>query len=202
MRSILTEHNLYTPLFETVFDKLAKIFDVDTNKQRQDSTHIFFNMRYLGRIGLFSKTIKKFLVNLKRQHKDLFAALDKELADRCLSKREESAASKTRKVSVKTNKEVPSDSLHNPSDPDAGYDGHKVPGAGAGGENLQQRRREQDPFPHYPYGGGTQAEKQTICGISDYIFAFKKQFRLTWESFKKLFCHLHTDSYLESKFAA
>jgi hypothetical protein len=34
----------------------------------------------------------------------------------------------TTQVSVKANKDVPSDSLQNPSDPDAGYDGHKGKG--------------------------------------------------------------------------
>ena len=46
-------------------------------------------MRHLGRIGLFCRTIKKFLVNLKRHHKDRFEALGKELTDRYLSKRGE-----------------------------------------------------------------------------------------------------------------
>ncbi|GBE14990.1 hypothetical protein BMS3Abin14_01044 [bacterium BMS3Abin14] len=34
MRNILTEHNLYLPLFESVTDKLAKLFNIDTGKQR------------------------------------------------------------------------------------------------------------------------------------------------------------------------
>src|SRR3990172_3545075 len=34
----------------------------------------------------------------------------------------------TTQVSVKANKDVPSDSLQNPSDPDASYDGHKGKG--------------------------------------------------------------------------
>ncbi len=38
---------------------------------------------------------------------------------------EEEVTTKGRKISVKPNKEVPSDSLQNPSDPDAGYSGHK-----------------------------------------------------------------------------
>ena len=63
-------------LFESVTDKLAKVFSVDTSKQRCDSVHLFSNMRHLGRIGLFCSTIKKFLVNLKRHHKDLFEALE------------------------------------------------------------------------------------------------------------------------------
>ncbi|MDF1534882.1 MAG: transposase [bacterium] len=184
IRKILTEHNLYLPLFESVTAKLAVVFNVDTSKQRIDSVHIQSNMRHLGRVGLFVATIKKFLRNLKRHHKGLFDVLDKELTDRYMSKKGESAfsmvkpseSSRTletlandlfylvdrfrklpgissmtsyqllvrllkeqciveddgetgkRKASVKPNRDVPSDSLQSPSDPDAGYSGHKGKG--------------------------------------------------------------------------
>lgn len=184
IRHIMSEHDLYKPVFEGVADHLAKVFDVDSGLQRLDSVHIFSNMRHLGRIGIFVKTIQKFLTNLKRHHRDLFDALDKEFTDRYLRKEEESTFSMvkpsessrtlhvlgndlfflierfsshknvatmssyqlmarvlreqclveenpdgdTRKVTIKPNKEVASDSLQNPSDPDAGYDGHKGKG--------------------------------------------------------------------------
>jgi hypothetical protein len=184
MRHLLTEQNLYGVLFESVTDKLAKVFSVDTSRQRYDSVHLFSNMRHLGRIGLFVATIRKFLVNLKRHHKDLFEALDQELTNRYLTKQgqvvfsmvkpsesvrtlevlgndlfslveqftsnphvsgmssyqllvrllreqcrvEPRAGTGEPKVSIKPNKEVPSDSLQNPSDPDASYDGHKGQG--------------------------------------------------------------------------
>ena len=89
MRHLLSEQNLYGALFERVTDKLAKVFSVDTSQQRCDSVHLFSNMRHLGRIGLFCRTIKKFLVNLKRHHKSLFEGLDKALTDRYLSKQGE-----------------------------------------------------------------------------------------------------------------
>ncbi len=183
MRDILTEQGIYTTIFEEVTKTLAEIFSVDVSKQRFDSVHIFSNMRHLGRIGLFVKTIKKFLVNLKRHHKELYESLDKALADRYMTKQGEAVFSMvkpsestktlatladdvftlaeqfrgndpvitmtsyqllarllkeqcivervdthTTQVSVKANKDVPSDSLQNPSDPDAGYDGHKGKG--------------------------------------------------------------------------
>ncbi len=183
MRSVLTERNLYQDIFNDVTKKLAEVFFVDVSKQRFDSVHIFSNMRHLGRIGLFVKTIKKFLVNLKRHHRDLYESLDKVLADRYMTKQGEAVFSMvkpsestktlatladdvftmverftgnepvttmnsyrllarllkeqcivervdthTTQVSVKANKDVPSDSLQNPSDPDAGYDGHKGKG--------------------------------------------------------------------------
>jgi len=184
MRRLLTERNLYGVLFESVTDKLAEVFSVDTSKQRCDSVHLFSNMRHLGRIGLFRHTIKRFLINVKRHHKDLFEALDKGLTDRYVSKQgeavfslvkpsesigtletlgadlfflierfkdhgpitarssyqlmvrlleeqchvEQDAETQVQRVSIKPNKEVPSDSLQNPSDPEASYDGHKGQG--------------------------------------------------------------------------
>ena len=89
MRAVLTERNLYQDIFNDVTNKLAEVFSVDVSKQRFDSIHIFSNMRHLGRIGLFVKTIKKFLVNLKRHHKDLYEALDKALSDRHMTKQGE-----------------------------------------------------------------------------------------------------------------
>lgn len=184
MRDLLTQQNLYKAIFERVATRLAEIFPVDMAKQRIDSVHIFSNMRHLGRIGLFVKTIKKFLVNLKRHHKDLYDSLDRELSDRYMTQRGEAVFSLVKptesmntlttlaadlftllvqfkssekvlamssyqlltrllkeqcveeadpttcatRVSVKANKDVPSDSLQNPSDPDASYDGHKGQG--------------------------------------------------------------------------
>jgi hypothetical protein len=48
------------------------------------------------------------------------------LSEQCLV--EEDSQTKTRSVTVKPNRDVPSDSLQNPSDPDAGYCGHKGKG--------------------------------------------------------------------------
>jgi len=188
VRKIVTENGLEQVLFEKVVDVLAKDFSVDTSRQRLDSVHITSNMRHLGRISIFARSIHKFLINLKRQHKDLFAVLSEALVERYLSKKALSAfslvkpteAAKTlsqvstdlytlcqhfkdeprvtgmssyhlllrvleeqctintsdsaqadeepRTVSVKPPKEIPSDSLQNPSDPDATYDGHKGKG--------------------------------------------------------------------------
>ncbi|MBW2157834.1 MAG: transposase, partial [Deltaproteobacteria bacterium] len=66
MRSIVVDNGLETILFESITSKLAVVFKVNTDKQRIDSMHIKSNMRRLGRIGIFTKTIHKFLVNLKR----------------------------------------------------------------------------------------------------------------------------------------
>jgi len=182
MRDQLTEKGLYKVLFDTVARKLAEVFKVDLAKQRIDSVHIQSNMRHLGRISLFVTTIKKFLANLKRHRPGLFEALNEDLKDKYLKKKQEAvfalvkpsqshgtlgqlakdvfflverfssvqgvARMNSFKLLVrlfqdqciveehdgeeipvaKPNKDVPSDSLQNPSDPDAGYCGHKGQG--------------------------------------------------------------------------
>jgi len=84
MRNIVTDNDLDTLLFEQITDTLAKVFKVDTTKQRMDSVHIKSNMRRLGRIGILVRCLHKFLVNLKRQDKELFEALPKELVEKYL----------------------------------------------------------------------------------------------------------------------
>jgi hypothetical protein len=182
MRSIAVENRLEALLFDNITNKLADVFKVNTDKQRIDSVHIKSNMRRLGRIGIFSKSIHKFLVNLKRSHNRQFETVNKAIIDKyfseqalgCFSMVKPSESKKTlasvaddlfdlveqfkdskpvsamhsykllervlkeqcnlnisddqKRVEVKKPKEVASDSLQNPSDPDATYSGHKGQG--------------------------------------------------------------------------
>ena len=182
MRQLIIEHHLDKLLFDNITDKLAAVFDVDTKNQRIDSVHIQSNMRKLGRIRIFTLTINKFLVNLKRHHRDLFDNLAETIIERYLSKKSQAAFSMVKpsesdktlkvvstdlfnlieqfkdqqavwcmhsyklmqrvlaeqcnlendkaakKVTIKKPCQVPSDSLQNPSDPDATYSGHKGQG--------------------------------------------------------------------------
>ena len=186
-RKILIKEGLDRILFETLTETLTETlidaFDVDTSKQRLDSTLIRSNMRKLGRIRIFANTIRKFLKKLKRTHPDLFNnLLETEFCDRYIAKESERCFSQVKpseaartldglaedllylierfssqgnvvtlseykllkrvlreqcrvtgsgkdvKVEIKPSKEVPSHSLQNPSDPDAGYDSHKGQG--------------------------------------------------------------------------
>ncbi len=86
MRDHLSTDETYTEIFDSSLQTLATLINADLSKQRMDSVHIKSNMRNLGRIGLFVKTIKKFLVNLKRQHRGLFDQLDEQLTGRYLNK--------------------------------------------------------------------------------------------------------------------
>ena len=182
MRSIAVENGLEATLFEDITAKLADVFNVNTDKQRIDSVHIKSNMRRLGRVGIFSKSIHKFMVNLKRGFKEQFETVDQAIIDKyfsekalgCFSMVKPSEAKKTlasvakdlfalveqfkdckpvcamhsykllervlkeqcnlqvsdgqKRVEVKKPKEIASNSLQNPSDPDATYSGHKGQG--------------------------------------------------------------------------
>jgi hypothetical protein len=184
MRNVFIDSDTASLLLDSTTKALAKAFDVDLEKQRIDSVHIRSNMKNLGRIGLFSQTIHKFLVNLKRQHRSLFDHLPGDLVNRYLKKKaltafsmvKPSASTKTldnlskdllnlvelyknndrvgqmqsyllltrllseqcqvsrdevsqnKTVQIKKPKEISGDSLQNPSDPDATYDGHKGKG--------------------------------------------------------------------------
>jgi len=180
MRSIVVDNGLDAIVFDRISDKLATLFTVKTDHQRIDSVHIKSNMRRLGRIGIVTSSINKFLVNLKRHHQGHFDTVDKAIVERYLSKEslqcfsmvKPSESAKTlasvssdlfdlveqfkdhpeitamhsyklcdrvlkeqctvsdegTRVAVKRPKEIPSDSLQNPSDPDATYSGHKGQG--------------------------------------------------------------------------
>lgn len=86
-RNIMTENNLDTYVFNQTTEKLAQVFNVDTEKQRLDSVHIKSNMRHLSRIGIFAKSIHTFLVNLKRHYPELLEQIEPEIVDRYLAKK-------------------------------------------------------------------------------------------------------------------
>jgi len=181
-RSLMVNRKIDIILFQLLTDKLLRQFNIPTNKQRLDSTHIRSDMQRLNRIGLFKKTIEKFLKVMRREHpRILKSKIDGELIERYLGEKNgyfaqvkpseskaalEQAAEdllvlvetfrthrKVRgmgvfgllqrvlkeqcdvsgevddaKVELKEAKKVSSDSLQNPSDPDAGYCGHKGQG--------------------------------------------------------------------------
>lgn len=197
MRKILVENALDPVLFDRTSVMLAKVFSVDTTRQRLDSVHIRSNMARLGRIRIFAHAIHAFLKNLKRQYPEDFGKLDSARVDRyfdkqslgCFSMVKPSASAATLSilsrelfdlvrrfedheaisrmrtflhlkrilseqcrvvedtVAVKTSKEVPSDSLQNPSDPDAGYSAHKGQGYQVQIMETYQGKTPEDPQP-------------------------------------------------------
>ena len=180
-RNIISENKLEKAIFQAATDRLAQVFKVNKDKQRIDSVHIKSNMRRLGRIGIFTQSINKFLKNLKRSQKEHFDAINPKVVDKyisqealgCFSLVKPTESKKTlsevssdlfdlvqqfrgypevtgmysyqllervlkehchisddkdNPVELKNSKEIASDSLQNPSDPDATYSGHKGQG--------------------------------------------------------------------------
>jgi hypothetical protein len=178
MRNILITDKSAKSIFNDAVDRLKEVYKVDTSLQRLDSVHIHSNMARLGRVRLLARVCRKFLLNLKRQHKAQYESLpdslkhhyDKDndssyfgnskpsesqrrLADIAQDMYElieifkgnddicslysykdlqrvfgEHCSFEDDSVIVKPNKKVPPDSLQNPSDRDATYDGHKGQG--------------------------------------------------------------------------
>jgi hypothetical protein len=87
LRHIVAQKGLDRELFNATTETLARVFGVDTSKQRIDSVHIRSNMRRLGRICIFSQSIHNFLVNLKRQRRVIFETIEKELLERYLTEK-------------------------------------------------------------------------------------------------------------------
>lgn len=197
MRDLVYQNDLDEVLFENITDKLAKVFQVNTDNQRIDSVHIKSNMKRLGRISIFVTSINKFLVNLNRNHKELFVTVAPDIIEKYLPEKalqcfamirpSESAktltsvsadlfdlvkqfkdhpevknmhsykllervlneqcnlnvSDNTNPVTVKPPKEIPSNSLQNPSDPDATYSGHK--GQGYQVQIMETYSKGEDP---------------------------------------------------------
>ena len=178
MRHILTTDKVAKEIFNKATDKLKEVYQVDTGLQRLDSVHIHSNMARLGRVRLLARVCTKFLINLKRQDKELYELVSSSLKSRYEKDKDSSyfgnaKPSESQKrliniaqdmyelicqfkahapinslysykelervffehcsiedenVVVKSNKDISSESLQNPSDPDATYDGHKGQG--------------------------------------------------------------------------
>jgi len=95
MRSLMSRYGIDQKVFDIVAKHLANICELDTSLQRFDSTHVFSNMKSLGRMSLFVTTIKVFLRNLKRHHTDEYSALNKELWNRYMGKKSDAAFAST-----------------------------------------------------------------------------------------------------------
>ena len=52
-------------LFVSMTDQIIKALDINTDKQRLDSTHILSNIAILTRLGLFCETIRVFLRDVR-----------------------------------------------------------------------------------------------------------------------------------------
>jgi len=79
---LFAENDLANEIFHRVTSALIEALDLDVSRQRLDSTHIFSDMATFGRTKLMGVTIKRFLVQLKRHHPELYGALDMDVLAR------------------------------------------------------------------------------------------------------------------------
>src|ERR1035437_306331 len=79
---LFAQDDLASEVFHRVTSALIEALDLDVSRQRLDSTHLFSDMATFGRTKLMGVTIKRFLVQLKRHHAELYTALDQALLAR------------------------------------------------------------------------------------------------------------------------
>jgi len=80
----LREHEASRKLFENIAARLRDLLDLDTDRQRLDSTHVRSNCAVLTRLGLFCESIRLFLRRLRREQRESFDALPEQLWQRYL----------------------------------------------------------------------------------------------------------------------
>lgn len=81
-QKLFVEDDLADGIFHRVTSALIEALELDVSRQRLDSTHIYSDMATFGKTKLMGVTIKRFLTQLKRHHRDLYAALDQDFLAR------------------------------------------------------------------------------------------------------------------------
>jgi len=79
---LFAENDLANEVFHRVTSALIEALELDVSRQRLDSTHLYSDMATFGRTKLMGVTIKRFLTQLKRHHRDLYEALDQDFLAR------------------------------------------------------------------------------------------------------------------------
>jgi hypothetical protein len=79
---LFAENDLASEVFHRVTSALIEALELDVSRQRLDSTHIYSDMATFGRTRLMGVTIKRFLTQLKRHHRDLYEALHQDFLAR------------------------------------------------------------------------------------------------------------------------
>ena len=75
---LFKKNQLAGEIFHRVTSAFIESLELDISRQRLDSTHIFSDMAIFGRTKLMGVTIKRFLTQLKRQHRKFYDDLSEE----------------------------------------------------------------------------------------------------------------------------
>ena len=79
---LIRENEFASGIFDTVTEKLIEELELEVDQQRLDSTHIFSDMATFARTKLMGITIKRFAIQLKRHHAELYIELPEEMRNR------------------------------------------------------------------------------------------------------------------------
>lgn len=79
---LFVRDDLAADIFHRVAAALIQALDLDIRRQRLDSTHVFSDMATLGRTRLMGVAVKRFLVQLRRHHRDLYDVLPQPILHR------------------------------------------------------------------------------------------------------------------------
>ncbi|MCK5805818.1 MAG: transposase, partial [Lentisphaeria bacterium] len=82
---LFREQELAQGVFERVTRTLVEELQIEVDKQRLDSTHLFSDMAMLSRTQLMTVCIRRFLVQVKRHQNGEYYALDPEVRERCMA---------------------------------------------------------------------------------------------------------------------
>lgn len=77
-QKLFVEDDLADGIFHRVTSALIEALELDVSRQRLDSTHIYSDMATFGKTRLMGVTIKRFLTQLRRHHRDGYEALDQD----------------------------------------------------------------------------------------------------------------------------
>lgn len=85
-RGLLLKDHEGAGLFESTTARVIEAAGLRTGRQRQDSTHIISNIKLLTRLGLFTKTVTKFLEALRKRHPRLLLQVPQQVQQRYLDR--------------------------------------------------------------------------------------------------------------------
>ena len=81
-RSLFREEDVAVNVMDRVTQRLVKMLNLSTKRQRLDSTHVFSRMALFGRTRLMTTTVRRFLTQIRRHNADLFATVPEDLRQR------------------------------------------------------------------------------------------------------------------------
>jgi hypothetical protein len=86
------KHDMGKLVFKDTADKILARLEIDTSRQRLDSTHILSNIAVLTRLGLFCETIRVFLRDARKHAPSEFEKIPSSLRSRYLKDDGESSS--------------------------------------------------------------------------------------------------------------